>query len=46
VIARAAFLLLLLALAPALAGCGKKPAELQAPQGERQDTFPRTYPST
>lgn len=28
-----------------LAGCGKKPGSVTAPQGEENDTFPRTYPS-
>ncbi len=35
---------LILAAVP-LAGCGKKPGGVTAPQGEENDTFPRTYPS-
>ncbi|HET8726565.1 MAG TPA: hypothetical protein VFO41_03550 [Alphaproteobacteria bacterium] len=28
-----------------LAACGKKPESVLPPQGEENDTFPRTYPS-
>jgi hypothetical protein len=43
---RLVLVLALLALVPALASCGKKPSVLHAPQGDENDTFPRTYPST
>ena len=39
-------ILLILALAmvaPVIAACGKKPAEVEAPAGEQSD-FPRKYP--
>ncbi|MEO1249007.1 MAG: hypothetical protein AAFW76_04130 [Pseudomonadota bacterium] len=38
--------LLLIALSLGLAGCGKKPSDVTAPQGEENDTFPNTYPKT
>ena len=36
---------LMAAVSLAVAGCGKKPDGVLAPQGEENDTFPRTYPS-
>lgn len=33
-------------LALGAAGCGKKPDQVLPPQGEENDRFPRTYPST
>jgi len=35
----------LILVALPLAGCGKKPGGVTAPQGEEEDRFPRTYPS-
>jgi hypothetical protein len=29
-----------------LAACGVKPSHVDPPQGEKNDTFPRTYPDT
>jgi hypothetical protein len=43
--ARTALLGLAAALALGAAGCGKKPDGVLPPQGEENDTFPRTYPS-
>ena len=34
-----------LAVALALAGCGKKPKTLDAPQGKEADRFPQVYPN-
>lgn len=42
---RAAPLVLALAAALALAGCGKKAKLLDAPQGKDADRFPQTYPN-
>jgi hypothetical protein len=28
-----------------LGGCGIKPGQVDPPQGEKNDTFPRTYPN-
>jgi hypothetical protein len=28
-----------------LGGCGIKPSQVDPPQGEKNDTFPRTYPN-
>jgi len=33
-------------LALGLVGCGKKPSDVTAPQGEENDTFPNTFPKT
>jgi len=38
-----ACLVILLALLP-LAGCGKKPNQVDPPPGVENDTFPRPYP--
>lgn len=42
----AACLLILCLFALGAAGCGKKPDQVLPPQGEENDRFPRTYPST
>lgn len=39
-------ILLTMAAALALGGCGKKPNFVDPPQGEENDTFPRTYPTS
>ena len=38
--------LLVLALAAPLAGCGRKPANLLPPEGSEGENYPRTYPSS
>lgn len=38
-------LLSLCALTALLTACGIKPAEVDPPQGYKQDRFPHTYPS-
>ena len=37
-------LFLALLVVTALTGCGIKPANVSAPQGEDKDTFPKVYP--
>jgi predicted small lipoprotein YifL len=36
--------LLLAAIAVAVTGCGIRPGQLDAPQGEDKDAFPHVYP--
>ena len=39
-------LLMVLALAVPVAGCGRKPDRLLPPEGSEGENFPRTYPSS
>ncbi|MEM8915104.1 MAG: hypothetical protein AAGC83_04655 [Pseudomonadota bacterium] len=39
-------LLIALVTALAVAGCGKKPNDVTAPQGEENDTFPNPFAKT
>jgi hypothetical protein len=43
---RISLILIAVCFALGAAGCGKKPDRVLAPQGEENDRFPRTYPST
>ena len=38
--------LLVLALAAPVAGCGRKPSDLQPPEDADPSRYPRTYPSS
>ena len=38
--------LMILALAAPLSGCGRKPAGLLPPEGSEGENYPRTYPSS
>ncbi len=38
--------LIILALAAPVAGCGRKPSGLLPPEGSEGENYPRTYPSS
>ncbi len=38
--------ILVLVLALAVGGCGRKPADLLPPEGSEGENYPRTYPSS
>ncbi|MDP9196638.1 MAG: hypothetical protein M3O22_07750 [Pseudomonadota bacterium] len=39
-----AAVMILLGTSLAVSACGKKPGDITAPQGKKQDQFPHTYP--
>ena len=38
-------MLVLLAVSLTVTACGRRPANVSAPQGEQEDTFPGRYPA-